>query len=338
MDEDNSFCQTSLGAANKTIDLGPSDNQLNVTFDCVDSVQGAASARLNATFDCEESTLSTTVGGHTLNTTFDCETSELLSNTTVAAVLTELEKDISAPSTEQPIRDCDSDSRPIKTVQDLISDTSLTPSQPEATVTGDISIESTPDHQESEQPITSQKTTQQPINLRDTVQKGCEQPINSQEVDIVQSKESEFSTPSAETGHLKQEVLVEPEAVLSHTDFDLSVDKQPIALTPTAEEQPIEANVAADKQPIESDLVADAQPIESSIVAEEHPVELDLAAERPTHSNIAAEDQPIISKFQAPAANMDEEEVPIPRGAYTINWDEIDEFADPFAMSKPSGE
>ena len=33
----------------------------------------------------------------------------------------------------------------------------------------------------------------------------------------------------------------------------------------------------------------------------------------------------------------DEEEIPIPRGAYTINWDEIDEFADPFAMSKPPG-
>lgn len=33
----------------------------------------------------------------------------------------------------------------------------------------------------------------------------------------------------------------------------------------------------------------------------------------------------------------DNDDIPIPKGAYTINWDEIDEFADPFAISKPPG-
>lgn len=107
------------------------------------------------------------------------------------------------------------------------------------------------------------------------------------------------------------------------------------AATPiSVEDQPIKTNnTSEENKPIKSDnILIEDQPIKTSNT---------LLEDQPIKTNYTSlEDQPIKTKISdpTPAANMgDEEDIPIPKGAYTINWDEIDEFADPFAMSKPPG-
>ena len=92
--------------------------------------------------------------------------------------------------------------------------------------------------------------------------------------------------------------------------------------TPTAPAEPVTTESA--------DKIEPAGDINDTVSAQEIDIaDKPLAVEKERLNTVTS--TPDTSKM------ADEEEVPLPRGAYTINWDEIDEFADPFAMSKPKG-
>ncbi|XP_067938541.1 transforming acidic coiled-coil-containing protein 3-like isoform X2 [Watersipora subatra] len=322
---------------NVTVDLGPDVSPLNNTFTCESStVVAGTESTLDSdiTVQKEQSAEDTVLVADSLTSAADAPQSPPKSDQSIGC---EQVTDSSNPS----INSVGAEIQPICALNKTIEPSHSDPVT-EGEVVGVIASDS--------QPLGSSDKEHQPIEKFDYTH----QPISNTNSEAKEIGESQSAQASASSSLDALSDLVSDLAVsapqtekTSPCSSDKAEDSsnQSSCLNPVTKTDPSGVNTPSRlidcSVPESGCQQAGDQPLDTCNSVESLVGELANTSETRTTSEGKVIDPAPLSIDEQPISTgskmAEEEEVPIPRGAYTINWDEIDEFADPFAMSKPKG-